>query len=131
MLSPWGIKEDAIQAQTGPDGKVRLSPKVTDRFQRFLNDLMTAANDYAARLSVLETTSSATFSGTPSGAGLLTIPHTLGVTPTRYSAQTVGSSFAVVNIDSVDATNLVVKLFDAAGAAITSGTWSVRWYAAK
>ncbi len=131
MLSPWGIKEDAIQAQTGPDGKVRLSPKVTDRFQRFLNDLMTAANDYAARLSVLETTSSATFSGTPSGAGLLTIPHGLGVVPTRYSAQTVGSSFVVVNIDSVDATNLVVKLFDAAGAAITSGTWSVRWYAAK
>lgn len=119
-IAPFAIEEEVTQARVP-----------TARFQRFINELRQGVNDSLAALKVLQATQSATFTGTPSGTGTFTIPHALGVTPTRYSAQTVGPSFAVVNINSVDATNLVVKLFDAAGAAITSGSWTVAWSVAK
>lgn len=125
QLAPLNIEEDIVQL--GSKDQPWRSRKPTDRLLRFLNDMMRAVNDLLKRVAVLETTTSGTFTGTPSGTGTFTIPHGLGQAPTRFSAQTVGANFALVNVVSADSTNLVVKLFDAAGAAITAGSWSAQW----
>lgn len=70
-----------------------------------------------------------TFSGTTDANGRLTIPHTLAGTPTCVQVTSKNKN-RVLNVFSVDGTNIVVQVVDQTGTAVASGTsLGVYWLA--
>lgn len=73
---------------------------------------------------------------TPNGSGDVTIPH--GYVSTEYPMPTMaassllptGTTFFHPQMTSVDATNIYARLFDAAGAPITTGSYAIAYRAA-
>lgn len=116
------------------DVLVEEARSATAYFQRWLQTLNTRLTDLetavAALIASLVTgTASGSKTGTPDGSGYFDITHGLSVTPdlNKCRSQTVGTAFAVVTLVSVTGSTLRVKLWDAAGVAITAGTWTVNW----
>jgi len=66
----------------------------------------------------------------PNGSGDASIFHNIAFNPGTLGACAVfptGTTFFHVQMLSVDSSNLNVRLFDAAGAPITSGTWPIAY----
>ena len=61
--------------------------------------------------------------------GNATIAHGLHRTPVFAMAQIQGDTVNGVNVESIDGTNLTIRVFNAAGADVTSGSFSVAWIA--
>lgn len=79
-----------------------------------------------------KTTACGTATGkTPNGSGNVSIPHGLPAAPAFASVGLVGDlAGAVAVVQSIDATNIVVRLFTSTtGADITAGTFSITWEA--
>lgn len=96
----------------------------TAYFHRLLNEIIDTVNGVSGNAGV-ETVS-------PDGSGLATIAHGYSVnghpvSVARSSATPTGSTAFVVQIVSIDPTEMTVKLFDMAGAAITTGSYDVAW----
>lgn len=69
---------------------------------------------------------------TTDGDGELTIPHGVtGFTPDWATVSLVGDDANGVDVISVDGTNLVVRIKDAAGADVTATEVTVNWMVAK
>jgi hypothetical protein len=64
-----------------------------------------------------------------SGSGIITIPHGLVQAPTNVLVTYSGSNSYTARHSNMDATNLYVGLFDAAGAPITAGIHFIYWQA--
>ena len=103
---------------------VEISRSATSYFHRLLNEIIDTLNGQSGQAS--------TATVSPDGSGLATILHGYSVTghPAsigQSSVQPTGSTAFHVQIVSVTGTELTVKLFDMAGAAITSGSYSIAW----
>lgn len=70
-----------------------------------------------------------TASGTPNGSGDMVVTHGMGITPNNFSLVPFGAAFIVAQVQAVTATTFTIRLFDAAGAAITSGSRDIYWQA--
>lgn len=66
---------------------------------------------------------------TPNASGQANIPHGLIAVPDKFNADYFGGNSIVANPDFRDGTNIRVQLRDFAGAAITTGTHQINWYA--
>lgn len=69
------------------------------------------------------------FSATPDGNGNITVAHGLSGTPTFASAQISGDTVNHVDVQSVDGTNLTLRIKDSSGADVTAGTITGYWRA--
>lgn len=103
---------------------VEKAGSATAFFQRLLLDIIDSLNGQVGMSGVATVT--------PDGSGDATILHGFSVPghPPSISQSAVyptGTTAFVVQIQSVTATNLNIRLFDMAGAAITSGTRDVAW----
>lgn len=103
---------------------VEATGAATAYFHRLLNEIINILNGQVGR-SGLETL-------TPDGSGLATITHGYQVTGQpvaigQCSVVATGSTAFHVQIVDVTATELQLKLFDMAGAALTTGSWPVAW----
>lgn len=103
---------------------VEATGAATAYFHRLLNDIIDVANAVDGKTGV-ETV-------TPDGSGLATIAHGYAVagrpaTLSRCVVQATGTTAFAAQLISVDADELTVKLFDMAGAAITTGSYDVAW----
>lgn len=63
------------------------------------------------------------------GSGIITIPHGLTQSPGHVVATYSGANAYTARHSSSDATNIYIGLFDAAGAAVTTGTHRIMWQA--
>jgi len=103
---------------------VELTGAASAYFHRLLNDIIDTLNGVSGNAGV------ATVS--PNGSGQAVISHGFSVRGhpvvlARCTVFPVGTTAFVVQPVSVDETGLTVKLFDMAGAAITTGSYSVSW----
>lgn len=65
----------------------------------------------------------------PDGTGNGVIAHGLLDTPSYSEVNLLGDTVNGVQVQSSDVTNLTVRIFDAAGADVTAGTFTVQWQA--
>lgn len=103
---------------------VGATGSATAYFHRLLNDIIDTLNGVAGQGGVVD--------GEPDGSGLVAIAHSYSVNGhpaslSRCSALPTGTTVFHVQMVSVSSTALNVKLFDMAGAAITTGTWPMAW----
>lgn len=68
-------------------------------------------------------------SGTPDANGNLTVAHGLPVTPDVVLVGIKGDTTNHADVESVDATNITVRIKDSAGADVTAGTQTFYWWA--
>jgi hypothetical protein len=66
---------------------------------------------------------------TPDGSGNGTITHNFSITPSYVNVNISGDNQYVAKVQSVSATTITVLIIDAAGADVTSGTYTVYWLA--
>lgn len=103
---------------------VEKAGSATAYFQRLLLDIIDSLNGQVGASGVATVT--------PDGSGNATILHGFSVpahAPTigQCAVFPTGATAFVVQIQSVTATSLNIRLFDLTGAAITSGSYSVAW----
>lgn len=103
---------------------VEATGAATAYFHRVLNDIIDTLNGVAGGAGV-ETV-------TPDGSGIAVILHGYSVTGHpislgRSDARPTGATPFLVQVVSVDATELTVLLTDNTGAPITTGSWDVAW----
>lgn len=94
--------------------------------QALTSDLIDYANQSVFYLSG----DAGVVAATPNGSGDVAIFHNFGTDPGTLGscrAFPTGTSAFHVQMLSVDADYLNIRLFDMAGAPITSGTWDVAW----
>lgn len=65
----------------------------------------------------------------PDGNGNGTIAHGLGAAPSYVAVHISGDNVNGVDPESVDATNITVRIKDAAGADVTAGSFTIYWHA--
>lgn len=103
---------------------VEKAGSATAYFQRLLLDIIDTLNGQSGASGVATVA--------PNGSGDATITHGFSVpghAPTigQCLAFPTGATAFVVQIQSVTATSLNIRLFDMAGAAITTGSYNVAW----
>ena len=84
----------------------------------------------ATLLSDVEVTSTSDFGitdVTPDGDGNATISHALGQSPDYAAVNLIGDQTDSVDVQSTSSSDITVRVRDADGADVTSGTHSVSW----
>lgn len=103
---------------------VEMARSATAYFHRLLNDIIDTLNGQSGQSGVSTVS--------PNGSGDVTVTHGFSVpghppTLAQCTVQPSGGTFFLPQIMSVTSTTLTVRLFDAAGAAITTGSYSLAW----
>ena len=116
----FGGSEDNIIIQNCIFSKTSLGGTTTGK-TIILNDQIGLTEDMSSNFG--------SSSVSPDGNGNGTIAHGLSDTPTFSDANIIGDTPNGVDVQSVGSTNLIVRIHDAAGADVTSGSFTVQWEA--
>lgn len=94
------------------------------------NTLSRALNTFRVNiLKILNNQAHGSASISPDANGNGTIPHGLPGIPSFVGVHILGDNVNGVDPESVDATNIIVRIKDAAGADVAAGTFTIFWSA--